>query len=58
MLVDNGQLVGTGSYNENHIIRVYVSPKFQGKGYGSFIMQTLEDKMKLSNRKLDNWDKV
>lgn len=47
MLVDNGQLVGTGSYKENHITRVYVSPKFQRQGYGSFIMQTLEDEIAL-----------
>lgn len=47
VLLDNGQLVGTGSYKENHITRVYVSPQFQGQGYGSFIMQTLEDRIAL-----------
>ena len=47
MLVDSGQLVGTGSYKENHITRVYVHPKFQGQGYGSFIMKTLEDRIAL-----------
>ena len=40
--VDN-KVVGTGSFIENHITRVYVLPEFQGKGYGSFIMQCLED---------------
>lgn len=42
LVVDN-QIVGTGSHEENHITRVYVLPEFQGKGYGSFIMQCLED---------------
>lgn len=41
----NGKLVGTGSHNENHITRVYVDPDFQGQGYGSFIMQHLEDEI-------------
>ena len=40
--MDN-QIVGTGSHEDNHITRVYVLPEFQGKGYGSFIMQCLED---------------
>ena len=42
LLVD-GNIVGTGSYNDNHITRVYVNPDFQGKGYGSYIMQYLEN---------------
>ena len=42
LLVD-GNIVGTGSYNDNHITRVYVNPDFQGNGYGSYIMQCLED---------------
>lgn len=44
LVVDN-QIVGTGSHEDNHITRVYVLPKFQGKGYGSFIMQCLEDEI-------------
>lgn len=40
--MDN-QIIGTGCYEENHITRVYVLPAFQGKGYGSYIMQCLED---------------
>jgi ribosomal protein S18 acetylase RimI-like enzyme len=42
ILYDNDELVGTGSIKENHITRVYVSPEFQGKGYGSYIMDSLE----------------
>lgn len=41
LLVDD-RLVGTGSYQDNHITRVYVHPEFQGKGYGSRIMEELE----------------
>ena len=44
LVVDN-QIVGTGSHENNHITRVYVLPKFQGKGYGTFIMRCLEDKI-------------
>lgn len=45
ILVVNDQIVGTGSHDGNHITRVYVLPEFQGKGYGSFIMQCLEDEI-------------
>lgn len=41
VMVDDMQ-VGTGCYEDNHITRVYVKPKYQGQGYGSFIMQCLE----------------
>lgn len=42
LMIDNN-IVGTGSYNENHITRVYVNPEYQGKGYGSYIMQCLDE---------------
>ena len=42
ILLLDGQIVGTGSHDGNHITRVYVLSEFQGKGYGSFIMQCLE----------------
>lgn len=45
ILSDGNRLVGTGSRDGNHITRVYVLPEFQGKGYGSFIMQCLEDEI-------------
>lgn len=44
LLVD-GICVGTGCYRENHITRVYVKPEYQGKGYGSFIMDCLENEI-------------
>ena len=40
-------IVGTGSYKDNHITRVYVAPEFQGQGYGSYIMQCLENEIGL-----------
>lgn len=43
MLLENDVLVGTGSCEENHITRIYVSPACQRRGYGSYIMQRLEN---------------
>ena len=43
VLVDDDRMVGTGCYQNNHITRVYVLPEFQGRGFGSFIMEQLED---------------
>lgn len=45
VLVGDNRIVGTGSHEENHITRVYVLPEYQGKGYGSFIMQCLEEEI-------------
>ena len=42
ILMESDILIGTGTKNENHITRVYVLPKFQKKGYGTFIMNSLE----------------
>lgn len=36
-------IIGTGSRTGNHITRVYVLPKYEGKGYGSIIMEHLEN---------------
>ena len=38
----DGDIVGTGSRDDNHITRVYVLPEYEGKGYGSIIMDYLE----------------
>ncbi len=35
-------IVGTGTIEGNHISRVYVSPKYQGTGIGSTLMDYLE----------------
>ena len=42
VLEDDGTIVGTGSYKDNHITRVYVLPIYQGKGYGKYIVEQLE----------------
>lgn len=46
ILSENEEIIGTGTMKENHITRVYVLPGFQRKGYGTFIMRQLEDKIK------------
>ena len=43
ILLQGDTIVGTGTKQENHITRVYVRPKFQGKGYGTYIMNQLEE---------------
>lgn len=43
ILIDNGKAVGTGSFKGNHITRVYVLPEFQGKGYGTYILNQIEN---------------
>ena len=43
ILFEGEALIGTGTKQENHITRVYVRPKFQGKGYGTYIMKQLEE---------------
>lgn len=47
ILRDDNRIVGTGCYKENHITRVYVRPECQGNGYGSYIMQCLENQISL-----------
>lgn len=39
------EIVGTGCYQGDHITRVYVKPEYQGRGYGSYIMQCLENEI-------------
>ena len=49
VLIDHDEIVGTGCYDENHITRVYVRPKYQKKGYGTYIMDCLEKIISLNN---------
>ena len=42
ILLENNKAIGTGTMKENHILRVYILPEFQGKGFGTYIMQQLE----------------
>lgn len=46
VLLLDGQIIGTGTVEEgNHITRVYVLPEFQKKGYGTYIMNRLEERI-------------
>ncbi len=42
VLIVDDEIIGTGCHKADHITRVYVSPKYQGMGYGTFIMHELE----------------
>lgn len=42
VLKQEGRIVATGCFVGNHIIRVYVLPEYQKKGYGTFIINTIE----------------
>lgn len=47
ILINDNTIIGTGCYKNNHITRVYVKPVYQGQGYGSYIMQCLENEIGL-----------
>lgn len=38
----DGKTIATGCFTENHITRVYVLPEYQNKGYGTFIIESME----------------
>jgi GNAT superfamily N-acetyltransferase len=40
---ENSEFVATGSVEGNYLTRLFVLPEHQGKGYGSHIMDFLED---------------
>ena len=48
----DGKIVATGCFVDNHITRVYVLPEHQKKGYGTFIMKSIEDQL------ADKYDKA
>lgn len=52
ILIIENEIVGTGCFVNNHITRVYVLPKHQGKGYGTFIVEKIEAEIK------KNYDKA
>lgn len=45
VILENNKIIGTGTIKENYITRVYVLPEFQGRGFGTFIMNQLEEKI-------------
>lgn len=42
VLKEEGEMIGTGCSVSDHITRVYVLPKYQKKGYGTFIIKKME----------------
>jgi len=48
----DGIIVGTGSVYENEIGRVFVLPQFQGLGYGTSLMNELEDIISKNHSKI------
>lgn len=45
IILENDTIVATGTADEDHITRVYVLPEYQEKGYGSAVMDFLEQKI-------------
>ncbi len=43
VLFKSDEIIGTGTINGNHITRVYVLPEYQGNGFGTYIMEQLEN---------------
>ncbi len=51
-VVAHGEIVGTGSIRKNEICRLFILPEYQGKGYGSSLMDLLEAKVFGNHRKV------
>lgn len=45
LVVVQGKVVGTGSIRKNEICRLFILPEYQGKGYGSWLMDILEKRI-------------
>ena len=45
LILDDNSIIGTGTADKNHITRVYVLPEYQGQGYGSYIIEQLENRI-------------
>ena len=45
VLMEGNVIVGTGCFDQNHITGVYVLPSFQKAGFGSHIMNCLENEI-------------
>lgn len=45
LAVVQGETIGTGSIRGNEICRLFILPEYQGKGYGTRLMDLLEEKV-------------
>ena len=45
VLMEGNVIVGTGCFDQNHITGVYVLPSFHKRGFGSHIMNCLENEI-------------
>ena len=45
LLLKDGCYFGTGSIDENHMNRIFILKEYQGKGYGSYLMDFLEEQI-------------
>ena len=52
LVVVQGNVVGTGSIRKNEICRLFILPEYQGKGYGSKLMDLLEARIFENNPKV------
>jgi GNAT superfamily N-acetyltransferase len=44
LLYEDARMVGTGTIVDNHVMRVFVDPAFQRRGFGKLIMHKLEER--------------
>ena len=52
LVMVQGTIIGTGSIRKNEICRLFILPEYQGKGYGSRLMDLLEARI------FENYPKV
>ena len=52
LVVVRGNVIGSGSIRKNEICRLFILPEYQGKGYGSRLMDLLEARI------FENYPKV
>lgn len=45
LAASQGNVVGTGSIRKNEICRLFILPEYQGNGYGSSLMDLLEERI-------------
>ena len=45
VLIDNGKIIGTGDFEENHIFAVYIMPEYQNIRAGNFLKNFIEEQI-------------